>query len=118
MPSFCRDAVTVWRAPLVPERGTKIRDWAQAVAHTVAGCSLQPSGGGVGIGATSGTFGEQRNGAEVHAVLYAPPGADIEFSDRIEFGGVNFALVGEPLEYRSPTGRVTHMACSLTYWRG
>ena len=111
LPSFCRDAVTVWRAPLVPERGTKVRDWSQAVAHAVAGCSLQPGG-------TDGTFGEQRNGAEVQATLFAPPGADIEFSDRVEFGGKQYALVGEPLEWRSPTGRVTHLVCSLTYWRG
>lgn len=118
LPSFCRDAVTVWRAPLVAERGTQVRDWSAAVAHTLTGCSLQPAGGGSGIGATRGTLGEQRNGAEVHALLYCPPGSDIEFSDRVEFAGQTFALIGEPLYWRSPSGRVTHVVCTLTYWRG
>lgn len=111
LPTFCRDVVTVERAPLVAERGTQVRDWSQAVAHTVAGCSVQPGG-------TSGTWGELRNGAEVRATLYAPPGSDIEFSDRVSFGGNVYALDGEPLEWRSPTGRVTHMVCALIDWRG
>ena len=111
LPSFCRDVVTITRAPLVESRGTKIRDWSQATTHTVAGCSVQPGG-------TDGTWGEQRNGATVRATLYAPPGANIEFADRVSFGGVAYSIDGAPQEWRSPTGRVTHMTMPLIDWRG
>ena len=111
LPGFCNDTVTRWRAPLVDSRGTKIRDWSQASKSDVTGCSLQPSG-------ASGTYGEQRNGAEYDAVLYMPPGADVEKGDRVEFAGATYSLEGGPQEWRSPTGRVTHKVVNLKEWRG
>ena len=41
LPSFCRETVTVLRAPLVDQRGTKVRDWSAAESHRVPGCSVQ-----------------------------------------------------------------------------
>lgn len=111
LPSFCRDTVTVWRAPVIEERGTTVRDWANAAPHTVAGCSFQPA-------STAGTWGELRNGAETRATLWLQPGADIEFGDKVEFQGNVYALDGEPLEWRSPSGVVTHLTCNLVDWRG
>ena len=43
LPSFCREVVTVSRAPLAAMRGTYERDWSSASSHEVAGCSVQPS---------------------------------------------------------------------------
>ena len=42
LPSFCRETVTVLRAPLVDQRGTKVRDWSQATEHFVTGSSRPP----------------------------------------------------------------------------
>jgi hypothetical protein len=111
LPSFCRDAVTVRRAPLVQMRGTTARDWRAATAHTVPGCSLQPA-------STEGTWGDTRSGSTVRAVLYLPPGADVEHGDKIEFDGREYAMDGDPLTMRSPTGRVTHLVVNLVDWRG
>lgn len=111
LPSFAKQTVTVWRAPLVEERGVKVRDWAAAEPHAVAGCSVQP-------GDTSATWGEPRNGATIRATLYAPPGADIERTDRVEFAGVRYAVDGAPVEWQSPTGRASHMVCKLIDWEG
>lgn len=109
LPSWCRDTVTVWRAPLVDSRGTKVRDWTQATSHVIDGCSLQPGG-------TSTDFGEPRQANESDATLYAPPGADIEADDRVEFDGTTWAVDGQPMDWRSPTGRVTHRQARLTAW--
>lgn len=111
LPSFCKTTVTVSRAPMIIERGKKVRDWEHATTHTVPGCSVQPV-------STDGTWGEPRSGAEIRATLYAPPGADIEFGDKIQHNGREFAMDGEPLAWESPTGRVDHLVAYLVDWRG
>ena len=111
LPSFCRDEVEVWRAPLVTERGKQVRDWQGAAMHPVAGCSVQRA-------STDGTWGLPRSGATVRMTLWMPPGADIEFGDKVVADGREYALDGEPLPWRSPTGAVSHLVADLVDWRG
>ena len=111
LPSFCQTAIAIERAPLTVQRGTKVRDWTQAATHTVTGCSIQPGG-------TDGTWGETRNGATVRATLYAPPNADIAFGDKVIHAGRIYAIDGEPYDWRSATGRVSHRQARLKTWSG
>ena len=110
LPIWCNDTVTVWRAPYVEQRGTKVRDWANAEPHEVAGCSVQPAG-------TSTAWTDPRQALTVQATLFAPLGADIREGDRIEFAGARYSLNGAPLPYRSPTGAASHLFAQLTDWR-
>ena len=111
LPSWCNDAVTVSRAPLVAVRGTYERDWSQAVPRTVRGCSLQPS-------ATSTAFSDPREAAQYDAVLFAPYGSDIAHGDRVDFRGRSYLVDGVALPWRSPTGAVSHMQANLVGWEG
>ena len=111
LPSFCREAVTVSRAPLVAMRGTSERDWAHAVAHEVAGCSVQPS-------QTSQDASEPRPGISLSATLYAPSGADIAARDRVSCSLGRFRVVGMPMAVSSPTGALSHVRAQLSREEG
>lgn len=111
LPSFARAAIVRYRAPYIEQRGTRVRDWSQAQALGITGCSLQP-------GAGSTDWGDDRHAAAADAVLYAPPGADIADGDRIEFRGSVWAVDGIPVQWESPTGAVDHVEARLMTWRG
>lgn len=111
MPSFARDTVTVHRAPMIEERGTKVRDWANAQKHVIERCSFQPV-------QSSTNWTDPRQAVTVKASLYLPPGSDITEEDMVEFGGAKYAVEGAPFEWRSPSGRIDHVQASLVDWRG
>lgn len=111
LPSFCTEAVTVSRAPLASVRGARERDWASAATHEVAGCSAQPA-------STDGQAGEARHGIADTAVLYAPPGSDIEAGDRVSCSLGTYEVEGSPQPFASPTGAVSHVRVYLSAWRG
>lgn len=111
LPRWCRDSVTVIRAPYAQYRGTYERDWGHATSHTVGGCSLQPS-------STSTDFNDAREAASMTAILYAPADADIEKGDRIQFGSFTFTVNGFAMGWRSPFGGADHIAVNLTEWSG
>lgn len=111
IPTFCNDTVTVLRAPWVSERGSKVRDWSQAVSHNESGCSFQ-------IGATSSDTGEPREQEQAEAVLYANPGADFEAGDRVEFAGAVWVVDGIPYGRTSPFGGIDYVRVSLRRWQG
>lgn len=111
LPRWCTDQVTVLRAPTVRERGSEVRDWANAEAHAVAGCSVQPSNTGSDMDAREGQVTDRWR-------LYAPPGADVQAGDRIQWGGHTFEVDGAPYQWTSPTGRVSHKQAMLVEWSG
>ena len=111
LPSFCREAVKVSRAPLIDQRGTKARDWANAEEHGLAGCSVQ-------FGSTSTDRGEPREAVSSAATLYAPPGADVEAGDRVSCALGEFWIEGRPMPRVSPTGATSHVECPLSRWEG
>lgn len=111
LPSFCRETVEVWRAPLAESRGTEERDWKRAASHSVAGCSVQ-------FASTSTDRGEPRDAVSSSATLYAPPGADVATGDRVSCALGEFWVEGQPMPRVSPTGAVSHVECSLSRWMG
>ncbi len=106
LPGFCRETVTVSRAPIASARGTSERDWSRVASHEVAGCSVQPA-------STSQVASEPRPGISVSATLYAPEGADLAAHDRVECSLGSFRVVGAPMAVSSPTGSLSHVRASL-----
>ncbi len=111
LPSWCRDAVTVRRAPSATVGARTERDWSNAQAHVIEGCSVQPSGTSTGFGSVDAV-------SVADAVLYAPPGADVAEGDRVEFCGDTYVVSGIPYEWSSPTGRVSSLQARLRKWAG
>ena len=111
LPSWCKQAVTVLRAPTRTVGKRTERDWANAQSHTLTGCSVQPAG-------TSTNFGAVDAVAGADAVLYALPGADIQEGDRIKHGGADYVVDGIPYEWQSPYGHVSHVQARLKKWAG
>lgn len=111
LPSFFRTTVTVERAATTQQRGTTVRDWAHSTTHQVGGCSVQPV-------ATATAWGEVAQPATYDAVMFAPPGADIQEGDRVTARGVTYHVEGMPLPWESPTGAVDHVEARLVTWRG
>lgn len=112
LPSWCEDAVTVLRAPMVERRGVSVPDWGNATSHTVTGCSLQEGGTVTDFG------GGQRDPSESDATLLMPVGADINDGDRVSMGGRTWEVNGVPYDMRSPTGATSHRRASLKQWKG
>lgn len=116
LPSWCKDAVMVLRAPLITtQRGTEVQDWSHPQRIPIEGCSVQPANSAAN---TRTAFDDIRQNTTINAVLYASPDADIQAHDRVVANGVTYTLDGEPLLLRSPTGRVNHKVCNLIEWSG
>lgn len=111
MPSFARDSVNIIRGKVKEERGTTVTDFADAETHVIDRCSFQPV-------SSATTWTDARQAVTVRAVLYLPPSSDIKSGDIVEFGGVKYAIDGAPHEWRSPSGRVDNIQCSLIDWQG
>ena len=111
LPSFCNDSVTVKRATLINQRGTKVPYWDNPQTFVVNGCSVQPS-----------TSARDFDGRTVQVTedwtLFAPPGSDIKAGDRIAWEGLTFEIDGAPMPWKSPTGRISHVWARLKEWRG
>ena len=110
LPSFATKTVTVERAPYADSRGTKVRDWSQAVPSQVGGCSFQPSSSSV-------SWTDASQAVTIRARLFLPPGTDVQAGDRIDVDGVLYAIDGAPEIWESPTGSVSHVVCNLIDWR-
>lgn len=115
LPSFCTDVVTVVRPAHVSQRGTVVPDWANAQRHSIRGCSVQ-------LPHTSMSL-DGRQQTDLRGTLYAPPTADIEAGDRIVWTDLmgkahDLAVVGAPMPWASPTGRVTHVQAAIEEWGG
>lgn len=110
LPSWCTDTITVTRPAQASSRGSTVADWEHATTATVSGCSVQTNATAMDL--------DGRTQTELSGVVYAPPGADIQAGDRITYGGATYAVVGEPMAWRSPTGRVSNLQVRITDWRG
>ena len=116
LPSFARDTVTVMRASRIVERGVEIYDWDQAETHDIPGCSVQFTTTALNGVLSANKFA--RDSLMTRAILYMPPGSDIQKGDRIIFNGDRYLIDGAPYEMISPTGRLTHIKCNLVDWEG
>src|SRR5690606_23597160 len=75
------ETVTRIRAPLVTDRyGNEVRDWDHATRLDILGCGIAPR-------TTDEETELGRQGVIVGIAVYAPPGTDIQPSDRMEVRG-------------------------------
>jgi len=111
LPSFCRETVDVYRAPIKDSRGTQIRDWDNQTKTTITGCTVQPS-------STSTDMTEARAAVHNTAIGYFPPGTDIAKGDIVEWQGIKYLVDGSPMPMASPSGAVSHVRVNLTEWEG
>lgn len=110
LPSFAKQTVTVKRAGFASSRGSKQRDWSNPSTHAVHGCSVQP--------ASTSSNEDRAEQVTDRWELYASPNADVRRGDRVEHGGKTYEVDGDPFEWVSPTGRVTHLHAHLVEWTG
>lgn len=110
LPSFCKDVAVIYRAPFIEQRGSKVRDWTNATAQKVKGCSLQQI-------ETESNNGIRENSHSTF-YLYCPPNTDISKGDKVVIGGIDYMVEGEPFEWNSPTNAVSHVEAKLIRRKG
>ncbi len=111
LPSFCRDTVTRVRPGEKDSRGSTIPDWDNATIAEIKGCSMQPA---------STTLSEDGRvlGITDTYTLFAPPTADIQAGDHIEFRGRTYEIDGDVRIQPSATGRLDHLNITLKRYQG
>lgn len=111
MLSFFRQTVVRKRPGTKTERGSTVQDWETSTEITISGCFVEPA-------ASSLSQDGRVLGIQDTMTLYMPPSADVIAGDHIVIGTTEYMIDGEPRQWISPTGRVTHVQMNLTRWRG
>lgn len=111
LPSFCNQTVTRIRPGTTESRGSVIFDWTQVKRLDIVGCSMQPA-------STSLSEDGRVLGISDLYTLFAPPDADIQAGDRIEFDGKTFEVAGEVRVQPSATGHLDHIQTTLRRYHG
>ena len=111
LPSFCNQIVTRIRPSTVDSRGSTIFDWTNVNLLDIGGCSMQPA-------STSLTEDGRVLGISDLYTLFAPPDADIEAGDRIQFNGKVYEINGDVRVQPSATGHLDHIQVTLRRYHG
>ena len=111
LPSFFRDTVTRVRPGEKDSRGSTIPDWDNATIAEITGCSMQPS-------STSLSDDGRVLGITDTYTLFAPPDADIQAGDHIEFRGRTYEIDGDVRIQPSASGRLDHLNITLKRYQG
>ena len=111
LPSFCRDTVTRIRPGIKVLRGSKVPDWSVVTTEYISGCSMQPA-------STSLSENGRVLGISDTFTLFAPPDADIEAGDHIEFQNKVYEIDGDVRIQPSATGRLDHLNITLKRYQG
>lgn len=111
LPSFCNQIVTRIRPSTTESRGSTIFDWTKVNEIDIAGCSMQPA-------STSLTQDGRVLGISDLYTLFAPPDADIEAGDRIQFCGKVYEIDGDVRVQPSATGHLDHIQVTLRRYHG
>lgn len=106
--SFANETLTRLRAPMIMDHGSPVLDWGNAVEVPLSGWSLQP-------GASVEDL-QNREAVRVDWTAYGPYDADVNATDRIRLSSGDYAVVGEPERWKSPTGRVSSTKLLLQRW--
>ena len=106
--SFASESITRVRAPQVMDHGSLVDDWDNASEATLGGWSLQP-------GASLEDL-QNREAVRVDWTAYGPYDADVLASDRIRLPSGDYAVIGEPERWKSPTGRISSTKLLLQRW--
>ena len=113
LPTFCNQTVLRIRPGTTTSRGQPIPDWSadKVSKEYIEGCSMQPA---------STTLSEDGRvlGISDLYTLFAPPDADIDAGDRIEFNGKVYEVYGDVRVQPSATGRLDHIQITLRRYHG
>lgn len=112
LPSFCRDTVTRIRPAAKTVRGTVIPDWDPSKVSTknIDGCSMQPA-------STSLSEDGRILGITDKYTLFAPPDADIQAGDRIQYKTKTYTIDGD-IRIQPSAGRLEHIEIGLRRYDG
>lgn len=86
-----------------------VKNWDDATAVEVDGCSFQPAQGG--------EDNRNRSAVQYSARLFMPDGTAIEATDRVLHKGRTYEVASEPLRHEA--GLMTdHVEVNLNVWKG
>lgn len=104
-----KQSIVIKRAPLVVDArdNTPYRDWANATSTTVNNCMVEPF-----PLAEKLNFEDSRDReySETSVRIYAPPDTDVVYTDRIEWNGHTFQVLGHPGLWTDLNGKASHRA--------
>lgn len=106
--SFATETLTRLRAAQVMDHGSLVDDWDNPEEVELPGWSLQP-------GASQEDL-LNREATQVAWTAYGPYDSDVVASDRIRLPSGDYAVIGEPERWKSPTGRVSSTKLLLQRW--
>lgn len=102
------DDIIIKRAPLVTDTrdNTQYRDWANATETPVKNCNVQPF-------LLTDKLKVERNMDREFVDdtwrVWAPPGTDVLYTDRVEFRGIEYEVRGLSGEWRDLEGHTHHV---------
>lgn len=113
LPSFCNQSVTRIRPGTTTSRGSTIPDWSTDKISTkvINGCSMQPA-------STSLSEDGRVLGISDLYTLFAPPDADIQAGDRVQFNSKTYEIDGDVRIQPSATGTLDHINITLRRYHG
>ncbi len=102
------DSFYVVRAVLVVDSvdNSSYEDWDNATQTLVSGANFQP----FLINMADREFNKDRRFSESFYRVYAPPGTDVRYTDKILFNGKMHEISGEPNNWRKFSGDLHHVA--------
>jgi len=110
--SFARAFIVRLRPVLINDsHGNTVPDWSQPPSELgIGGCSVQPGG-------TSEVLTSRDTIQDLWEV-FAPRFADVLPTDRIRWNGLDYEVLGQPAEWDSPTGAISHIQFQMQRWEG
>ena len=109
LPSFATDTITLEEPTWVEVRGKKIRTYP-GPGIKVDGCSVQPGNATTDL--------QLRDNAQIRYTAFLPADVAVTRFAKVTYEGVEFAIDGIPLRWRSPLGTVDHIVLPLIAWEG
>ena len=104
-----KNVVTRIRAPLVTDTvdNTLYRDWANAEETDIPNCMVEPFPLSEKL-----NFEDSRNRefAQSAVRVYAPPSADLVYTDRLRIAGEEYQILGHPGKWYDFKGKIDHVA--------
>ena len=111
------DTVVRIRAELVrdPKDNSLYRDWENATELTIPDCSVQAPKLSDKL---RNEIDNEREYQLTFVRLYAPPGTDLRYTDRLIFGNDLYEIQGEPTPWRRFNGQEHHVTALLKLREG
>lgn len=111
LPSFFTDSVTIVTPAEIESNGKTRLDWSTTTETVVTGCYVEPA-------ASDRDFDGRQVSVADEWVLRAPAGTSIPSNARIVWNGDTYQINGAAMQWRSPSGALTHVQARLKRWAG